>query len=176
MTSEDLSSVSAVVDYIFERYPQVARRAGRHEHDGRLPDVTPEAVSDSDGLLTGVLAQLGALPAEADPDVRADLGTALRVLTEERFRIGQLHRTHRAPAGWLDETGVHVYLRSDYAPPDERVAALSRHLAQLPDFLAAAAGTIGDTLPAGERIEGVENARARAVAGSSRMPLSWRDR
>ncbi|WP_079169034.1 MULTISPECIES: DUF885 family protein [unclassified Streptomyces] len=164
MTSAALSSVSAVVDHIFERYPQVGRRAGRHDFDGRLPAVLPDAPSDVDGLLTAVRTQLDTLPANADPEVRADLGTAMRVLSDERFRIAELGRPHRGPDLWLAEADVHGYLRGDYAPLDERVAALSRHLAQLPDFLAAAAKTFGGTLPAGERISGFENARAHAAS------------
>nr|WP_193097153.1 DUF885 family protein [Streptomyces sp. C8S0] len=153
-----------MVDHIFERYPQVGRRAGRHDFDGRLPAVLPDAPSDVDGLLTAVRTQLDTLPANADPEVRADLGTAMRVLSDERFRIAELGRPHRGPDLWLAEADVHGYLRGDYAPLDERVAALSRHLAQLPDFLAAAAKTFGGTLPAGERISGFENARAHAAS------------
>ncbi|MCX4762819.1 DUF885 domain-containing protein [Streptomyces sp. NBC_01275] len=164
MTSAAQNSVSAVVDYVFERYPQVGRRAGCHAFDARLPDVVPDAPSDVDGLLTAVRAQLDALPGDADAEVRADLGTAMRVLTDERFRIAELGRAHRGPDLWLAEADVHVYLRGEYAPLDERVAALSRHLAQLPDFLGAAAKTLGGTLPAGERISGIENARARAAS------------
>ncbi|MFI6053455.1 DUF885 family protein [Streptomyces violascens] len=164
MTSGALSSVSAVVDYVFDRYPQVARRAGRHDLDGRLPEVAPDSPSHVDALLATVSGQLDALPEGADPEARADLGTALRVLTDERFRIAALGRIHRGPDEWLAETGLHSYLRGQYAPLDERVAALSRHLAQLPDFLAAASKTLGRTLPAGERISGVENARACAVS------------
>ncbi|WP_433399624.1 DUF885 family protein [Streptomyces sp. CA-146814] len=164
MTSAAPSSVSDVVDHVFERYPQVARRAGRHEFDARLPEVSPDLRSDVEGLLTTVRAQLDALPENADPEVRADLGTAMRVLDDERFRIAELGRAHRGPDLWLAETDVQVYLRGHYAPLDERVTALSRHLTQLPDFLAAAAKTFGGTLPAGERISGIENARARAAS------------
>ncbi len=167
MTSDALNSVSAVVDYVFERYPQVARRAGRHDFDGRLPEVVPDSRTEVDALLAAVARQADALPKDADPEARADLGTAMRILTDERFRIAETGRPHRGPDEWLAETDVHLYLRSPYAPLDERVAALSRHLAQLPDFLAATAKTLGRTLSAGERISGVENARSRAVSVSN---------
>lgn len=164
MTPGALSSVSAVVDHVFDRYPQVARRAGSHDFDGRLPEVVPDSASDLNGLLAAVRGQLDTLPDDVDPEVRADLGAAMRVLTDERFRIAELGRSHRGPDGWLAETGVHTYLRGEYAPLDERVTALSRHLGQLPEFLAATARTLGRTLPAGERISGIESARARAVS------------
>lgn len=157
-------SVSAVVDHVFARYPHVGRRAGRHDLDGVLPAVTPDSVSEVDGLLAGVTAALDELGGDAGPEVRADLSTAMRVLTMERFRIADMGRPHRGPGEWLDETDLHVYLRSDYAPLDERLAALERHLAQLPGFLTAAGKTLGGTLPAGERISGVENFRGQAAS------------
>lgn len=164
MSADSTSPVSTVVDHIFERYPHVARRAGKHGADAVLPVVEPDDVSDVDTMLTAAEAHLRALPEDADPELRADLGAAMRVLTDERFRIADLGRVHRGPSWWLAETDVAVYLRGEYAPLPERLAALERHLARLPDFLAAAAKTLGTPLPAGERLSGIENARARAVS------------
>lgn len=164
MSTDSTSPVSAVVDHIFERYPHVARRAGSHDADAVLPVVEPDTVSDVDTMLTAAVAHLEALPEDADPELRADLGAAMRVLTDERFRIADLGRVHRGPSWWLAETDVAVYLRGEYAPLPERLAALERHLARLPDFLAAAAKTLGPRLAAGERLSGIENARARAVS------------
>jgi hypothetical protein len=164
MAKDTMNSVSAVVEYVFEHYPEIARRAGKHDLDARLPAVEPDSVSDVDTLLTAASARFDALPDDADPELRADLGTAVRVLSDERFRIADLGRVHRGPNDWLFETDVAIYLRSGYAPLPERVAALERHLAQLPEFLAAAAKTLEPRLPAGERITGIENARARAVS------------
>jgi hypothetical protein len=164
MTDAALSSVSAVVDYVFERYRLIGRWAGRRDLDARLPDVVPDSLSDVDNLLRAVTVRLDVLPEDADPELRADLSTAVHVLSDERFRIAELGRVHRAPRLWLAETDVGAYLRREYAPWQERVTALVRHLAQVPDFLAAAAKTLGRTLPAGERISGVETGRARAVA------------
>lgn len=162
--TNSLRAVSAVVDYVFERYPQVGRRAGRHDLDARLPDLEPDSLSEVDSMASAVTAALDELPEHGDPELRADLGAASRVLAGERFRIADLGRAHRGPGEWLGETGVGRYLRGGYAPLAERVAALEKHLAQLPDFLAGAATTLGRTLPAGDRLSGIENARARAVS------------
>src|SRR5689334_7526297 len=94
-------AVSAVVDHVFERYPQVGRRAGIHDLDARLPDLAPDSLSDVDGLVAAV----SSIPDEhADPETRADLGAAYRVLAVERFRIADLGRPHRGPGEWLGET------------------------------------------------------------------------
>jgi hypothetical protein len=158
-----MNSVSAVVEHIFTHYPQVGRRAGRHDLDGTLPAVAPRDVGELDALLAAASAGLDALPPNADPEVRADLSTAVRVIADERFRVVERGRVHPVPASCLDEIGVSCYLRGNYAPFADRVAALERHLAAVPSFLDAAAGTLGPRLPAGERINGIEDARARAA-------------
>ncbi|MGH3761747.1 DUF885 family protein [Actinophytocola sp.] len=158
-----MDSVAGVVEHVFERYPQVGRRAGRHDLDGRLPTIEPPDLSEMDRMLTAASAGLDALPADADPELRADLGVAVQVLTDERFGIADLGRVHRGPNGWLAETDVSLYLRGNHAPFADRLAALEQHLAGIPSFLDSAAGTLGSRLPAGERISGIENARARAA-------------
>lgn len=158
-----MTSVSAVVDHVFSLYPQVARRAGRHDFDARLPLVEPRSTTEIDGLLATVSGQLDALPESADPERRADLGTAVQVLADERFQIAELGRVHCGPLDWIAETDVSVYLRGSYAPLEDRLAALEEHLVQLPSFLGSAAKTFGPRLPAGDRISGIELARSRAV-------------
>lgn len=158
-----MDSVAEVVEYVFTRHPRVGRRAGRHDLDGRLPAVEPCDLRELDTLLATTSAGLESLPAGADPEVRADVSTAVQVLASERFRAAELGRLHPGTDDYLAETNVSGYLRGDYAPFADRAAALEHHLAGIPSFLDAAADTVGPRLPAGERISGIENARARAA-------------
>lgn len=152
--------MSAVVDYVFRQYPHVARRAGAHEHDARLPQVAPRSVAEIDGLRATVASFVDT---EDDPEVRADVAAAIQVLEHERFRVAELGNVYLGPLDWLAECDVAVYLQRPYAPLAERVDALRTHLAQLPEFLRRAAGTLPGRLAAGERLQGVEQARARAA-------------
>lgn len=157
------AAVSSVVEYIFERYPHVARRAGRHDPGTRLPVVEPFPVADLDRLLARVRRELAALPGTADPELRADLDAAAHVLAGERFPAAELGRPFPGPQEWLAATDVTDYPRGTYAPLADRMAAMRDHLARLPAFLAEAGETIGPRLPAGERLCAVEQARAQAV-------------
>jgi hypothetical protein len=157
------AAVSSVVEYIFERYPHIARRAGRHSPGTRLPPVEPIPVADLDRLLARARRELAALPAAADPELRADLDAAAHVLAGERFPAAEQDRPFPGPGEWLASTDVTGYPRGTYAPLADRMAALRDHLAALPGFLAEAGETIGPRLPAGERLCAVEQARAQAV-------------
>jgi hypothetical protein len=154
--------VSDVVEYIFERYPYVARRAGRHDFDGRVPEVYRRSSADFGHLRTAVTRQLNALPEHADADLRADLDTCLKVLEHESFRVEKFGQVYPGVLDWIYEADVAGYLGSPYAPLEERVWALRTHLAQLPPFLGHAIRTLGSRLPVGERLGGLELARAQA--------------
>jgi hypothetical protein len=157
------AAVSDVVEYIFEEYPYIARRAGRHDFDGRLPEVTRRSTARLEQLRATVRGHLTALPDSADAELRADLDTALRLLDHECFRVHALGQVHQGAMDWVYESDVSVYLGSPYAPAAERVAALRAHLAQLPQFLRQAAGTLNTWIPAGERLNGIDRAKGQAA-------------
>jgi hypothetical protein len=162
-TNPAAASVSEVLEHIFEQFPHVARRVGRHEYDSCLPEVARRSTADLDRMRARVAGHLDALAAPVDADLRADLGAALKMIEEECFLITERDEGYIGPLGWLAETDVDVYLKTPYAPLDERLEALHAHLARLPSFLRQAARTVKPRLPAGERVRGIEEARARAA-------------
>src|SRR5579859_1419414 len=157
------SSVSAIVEYIFERYPHTARQAGRHDFDGRLPQSCVRSPADLGLLAAKAAHHLEGLPDDADPELRADLDTALHMVEGERFRATDLGQAQLSPLEALVEAELSHYLRP-YAPLAERLDALDVHLSRLPSFLADAAGALPDRQPAGERLLGVEYAQAQAIS------------
>ncbi|MBB4906183.1 DUF885 family protein [Actinophytocola algeriensis] len=157
------AAVSSVVDHIFSHHPHVARRAGSHEFDGVLPEVGPHPVGALDDLLATARAELAALPATADPELRADLDAAVHVLGSERFPAAALGRAWPGPLTWLGATDVPGLPDAGHPSLVDRMAALRAQLAGLPRFLEQAAGTVADRLPAGERLIGIEYARAQAA-------------
>jgi hypothetical protein len=169
--------VSDVMDYLFGQYPHAARRAGRHDHDGRLSAVVPQSRDDIAPLRAAVQRRLDALPPTGHAETRADLDTCRRVLDFELFRITALGQPYLGPMGYAQEADVSSYLASDYAPFDDRVAALHRHLAGLPEFLARATTVFRPTIPAGERLSGMAwasdlaaNIRAAVFSVAGRRP------
>lgn len=156
------SSVSAIAAYAFEQYPHTARQAGRHDFDGRLPPSCVRPVADLDRLAANAARHLAALPDNADPELRADLDAALRMVELERFRATELGQSRLAPAEILTEIDLSPYLRP-YAPLAERLDAVDAQLSRLPSFLADATRALPDTLPAGERLLAVEHAQVQAI-------------
>jgi len=156
-------SVARVVEYIFERYPHTARNAGRHDFDGRLPDVTSVSAAELERLRADVRRHADALGESPDPELRADLDASERWLDHERFRVLDLPDGYPGPLDWLAEADVWSYLRSSYAPLPDRLEVLQTHLLSVPGFLEQAAQTLAARLPAGERLRSIEQARARAA-------------
>lgn len=109
-TATDLARtvVADTVEYLFEQYPHVARRAGRHDFDGRLPDVSTRSPSDLDRMRAAAERELSVLLRSADPELRADLGTAVKVLHGDRFQVAELGKAHPGPSDWLSATEVAV--------------------------------------------------------------------
>lgn len=161
----DLASaaVTDAIEYIFEHYPHVARQAGRHEFDGRLAPVGPWSPSDLDGLRSAAERELRSLPPAASPELRADLGAALKVLEDQHFRMGELGQRYLGPLDWLAATDVTAYLNTPYAPLDERVAGLDAQLAAVPEYLRQGIRALGTQVQAGERMRAVEHARGQAA-------------
>lgn len=160
--SEEACCVAAIVTRLFEEYPDAARRSGRHELDGRLPDPRVRPAGELRLLATEASRLLTALPDEADPELRADLDAAARIASGEIFRATELDQPGLTPLEVLGETDLSPYLRP-YAPLDQRLAAADAHLALLPSFLADAISALPADLPAGERLLAMEQAHAQAI-------------
>lgn len=117
-------------------YPTAGSRIGRHEYDGRLPDLAPAQLRRRAGEIRRGLAELQALDA---PPPGADAALSRRMLAlfleRELFTFEELRPLENNPmrqAGFLNLAG---YVRRDYAPPEERLQAATAALRQAPEFL-----------------------------------------
>ncbi|HEX6492024.1 MAG TPA: DUF885 domain-containing protein [Candidatus Dormibacteraeota bacterium] len=149
---------------IFAANPAAARQTGDHRFDGVLADTGEAAMVRRLAELDALGADLAAIDASAlDLATRADLGMARRLVADERFRLTELRDPWHDPQ-WALWRGADVfgYVTRDYGPVAERAAALCRHLEQLPDWLAAAAGMLDAELPAGPRALAIEAATGYA--------------
>ena len=117
-------------------YPTAGARIGRHEFDGRLPDLAPGRLRRRVGEIRRGMAELQALEAAA-PGTDAELSRRMLGLFLERelFTFEELRPLENNPmrqAGFLNLGG---YIRRDYAPAAERLDAATAALRQVPDFL-----------------------------------------
>jgi hypothetical protein len=106
--------------------PEVRDSAGRHEYDGVLPDLSPDAVRSA-------LDRLGGAPLD-DPHDEAHLAAV-----EQRLRVeyGQVALHRRTPRRLLASLDLSVYDKPSAAEA-ERAQARRQHLAGWPEAIDAA--------------------------------------
>jgi uncharacterized protein (DUF885 family) len=130
----------------YAAHPTVAADLGLHEYDGRVPDLSAEALRHR-------AAELRALAARLDAIVAADLSPAdavdHRILRQsadsELFDLEEWRSWQSDPMTYLYALDVSGYVKRGYAPITDRVSALLEHLSAAPEVFAA--GRANLTLP-----------------------------
>jgi hypothetical protein len=140
------------------------REGGRHEYDGRLPDLSAGGVRA--GLARLASARAGG-DRVGDPHDEAQLTAA-----EEHLRVTfadlELHR--RNPILHLDELDLSCYDR-DYAPAAERAAARAEHLAGWPRAVDAAVSSLDQvSFPVAQALLGAARGLAAGLDGEPGEP------
>ena len=117
-------------------YPTAGSRIGRHQYDGRLPDLSPVKLLRREQELRNGLADLqsveyGSLTVSA----RMNYQMMELFLKRELFTFTELRPMENNPmrqSGFLSMSG---YMLRDYAPLEERLRSATTALTQVPDFL-----------------------------------------
>ena len=122
-------------------YPTAGRRIGRHEYDGRLPDLSPARVRRRLEELRRGLGQLFAL---SQQDLSSDQRLSYRLmelfLKRELFNLEDWRPLENNPMRQVGFLNVGGYVRRDYAPLADRLRSATQALGQLgqvPDFTEA---------------------------------------
>ncbi len=117
-------------------YPTTGSRIGRHEYDGRLPDLSPSQVSRRQREIRRGMAELQALDTSLlGLDEQLSCRMLELFLERELFTFEEMRPLENNPmrqAGFLNMGG---YVRRDYAPLEDRLRAATAALRQVPDFL-----------------------------------------
>ena len=126
-------------------YPTTGSRIGRHEYDGRLPDLSPVRVRRRLEELRRGLGQLSALspsnsnmsPASLSPDQRLSYRLLEQFLKRELFNLEDWRPLENNPMRQVGFLNVGGYVRRDYAPLADRLRSATQALGQVPDFAEA---------------------------------------
>ena len=128
-------------------YPTAGSRIGRHEYDGRLPDLSPGQVSRREQEIRRGMSELQALDATTlDTDTRLSCQMLDLFLQRELFTFEEVRPLENNPmrqSGFLNMGG---YVRRDYAPLEDRLRSATAALRQVPDFLNTLDTTLRDDL------------------------------
>ena len=128
-------------------YPTTGARIGRHEYDGRLPDLSPSQVARRQQEIRRGRAELQALGTSSlGPDELLSYRMLELFLERELFTFEEMRPLENNPmrqAGFLNMGG---YVRRDYAPLEDRLRAATAALRQVPDFLQTLDAALRDDL------------------------------
>lgn len=117
-------------------YPTAGSRIGRHEYDGRLPDLSPGSLRRRVTDLREGLDQLMALePGPVGSEERLGHQMLEFFLNRELFTFNEMRPLEDNPMRQTGFLNVGGYIRRDYAPIADRVSSATQALAQVPDFL-----------------------------------------
>ena len=152
---EGSSEANVAIEALSERliaehwnfYPTTGSRIGRHEYDGKLPDLSPSHISRRIQELRSGLTQLRDLET-SNPGTEEQLSREMLdlFLQRELFTFEEMRPLENNPmrqSGFLNMGG---YVRRDYAPLEDRLRSATTALGQVPDFLHTLDAALRDDL------------------------------
>ena len=152
---EGSSEANVAIEALSERliaehwnfYPTTGSRIGRHEYDGKLPDLSPSHISRRIQELRSGLTQLRDLEtSNLGAEEQLSLEMLDLFLQRELFTFEEMRPLENNPmrqSGFLNMGG---YVRRDYAPPEDRLRSATTALGQVPDFLHTLDAALRDDL------------------------------
>jgi uncharacterized protein (DUF885 family) len=137
------------LDLVFEMFPTAATAFGRHEHDGRLEDLTAERLDDFARRLAELRGRVSAVaPADEEEAVDRDaLAAAISeaLLSEEAERPWRRNPFEAATAV---PASILLLVARDFAPLEQRLADATERLEAAPAFLDRARALLDEPCPA----------------------------
>ena len=128
-------------------YPTAGSRIGRHEYDGRLPDLSPTQTARREGELQRSLTELQSLDANTlDESSRMSYQIMELFLRRELFIFNDLKPLENNPMRHTGYLNVSGYIRRDYAPLEDRLRSATEAMKQAPDFLDVLDSALADSL------------------------------
>ena len=131
------SIVEADFRKMVDQHPIIATYIGLHQADGRLDDATRDAVQQEIADAHRVEGELEAVdPNELSDSVRLERELALHNVRRELFDL-EVHRVWERRSTAMDAVGDAIFsvFARDFAPLEDRLAALASRLEAVPAFL-----------------------------------------
>jgi hypothetical protein len=120
--AEWAAHVNRFLELHFQANPVAAVYAGRHEFDGRLPDLSATAIARNVERLEAERTKTAAFdPATLTESNRRERAYLLAALENDLFWIAEVEWPFRNPAWYLVVVDPEVYLSKPYAPLERRM-------------------------------------------------------
>lgn len=143
------SSVDAFLSGYFQHYPVFAANAGKHEFDGKLPDLSAAGLKASADWLHAQRNTFAAFTNDQlDAQGRFRRDYALAVIDGQLFWLEDSGAPYRNPTFYTGILSPNMYLTRPYAPLAQRMAAFVSYQEALPKALAQIKANLKLPLPA----------------------------
>ena len=150
-TAADATFDRLANDYLagyLEWRPQTGTGLGFHEYDGKMTDFSRASLDRELARLKTFAERLAALdPRPLSPGISCDYRILRGAIQREIFGFEQQHNFSRNPMTYAGALDVSIYIKRDFAPLDQRSAAIVAMLKQAPRIFAAARANLEDSLP-----------------------------
>ncbi len=133
---------------LFESNPITASYLGLHQYDGRVTDVSREALAARVVALKEIREQLAGLSGEdEDRENQFDRKLLVRSIEQELFQLEDIREYETNPMIYTYLIEVSTYIKRNYAPLAERLEYVVRHLQAVPFALQQGKANLEEKLP-----------------------------
>jgi Bacterial protein of unknown function (DUF885) len=121
------------IDGYFKGHPFMAAQAGRHEFDGKMPDLSSDGIKGEIARLHDARDVLNAIkPADLTPTQRFEREYLLSVADKDIFWFEKAKFPFKNPAWYVDQIDPDMYFSRNYAPLDARMKAYIAYAHTIP--------------------------------------------
>jgi hypothetical protein len=145
MAQEFAPLAERIIDALLAASPTLARGAGDHRFDDRLPDLSAAAVADDVALLrdaAGALSQVD--DEELSTADRVDHAVLLALVERSLFEYTEVREHEWNPLRHNPGPLLYALIARPFAPVAQRLESLAARLAAVPDALATARTVLTD--------------------------------
>ena len=136
------------VQSYFAAQPFFAAQQGKHEYDGKLPDVSAHGIKREIARLHDERDQLNAVdPSQLEPQERFDRAYLLNVADRDLFYLERTHFPFTNPYWYLGDIDPDMYLSRNYAPLDVRMKAYIKYARGIPKIASDIQDNLKGPLP-----------------------------
>jgi uncharacterized protein (DUF885 family) len=137
------------LDLVFETFPTTATHFGRHEHDGRLEDLTRASLDGFARRLAELRRRVAAVP-PADEEEAADRDALAAAIADDLFvhEVEQPWRRNPFEAATAVPAAILLLVARDFAPLEQRLTSAAQRLEQAPRYLDQARALLDRPCPA----------------------------
>lgn len=134
-----------IVDAVLDSEPDLASFVGDHRFDGRLPDLSSDAVAERTTMFRDAADALSGLDAdELSPQDQVDHALLSSLAERGLFELTDVREHEWNPLVHNPGPLLHALLSRPFAPADVRLSSLAQRLAAIPDALATARAVLRD--------------------------------